>query len=486
MFSLSPLTDLTRFRYKKLKKEVYLISQDGGTICHGILLAARSPTFAQILEKSKEIPTVTFLGGITELKVCLDLIYGGSVLIGRSNFKSIYNFGKRFEINDMMEGVLAWIANDLAYKNFWYVYLELKNLQTDTSSFESAVRRYMGDDDNGFLASTTTLCRDTDENTVTAVIDLLSTIIDIKLLSVIVDVFEITLLKSPGGTKNNEHLQTVVSSTVAYIANYLRLNSGATINKACYKQTLTKASNISTKMETLRTINGICLDTRFETCRPSPTTKADLNRSRVRELTAIITPYDVIRNFADVKDIHPCVVVEIILKWWGARVDRDEFDMGFLKPIITKIQYRSSCWYELICENKSYKYLMKTLKVSSPLVTRYMHYYMRCVKDDDGNAYDNKQSVIDSIRKGDGTPAKLMELEYSDDMERYIDEVPEFYYNTVLVPPYGDGKYHWFMSAEEKHVSFVTTSQKELLAIITNAKWIELCLVVPLQLQNTI
>ena len=53
-----------------------------------------------------------------------------------------------------------------------------------------------------------------------------------------------------------------------------------------------------------------------------------------------------------------------------------------------------------------------------------------------------------------------------------------------LFPPYGDGKYHWFMSAEENHVSFVTTSQKELLAIISNAKWIELCLVVPLQ--NTI
>ena len=80
---------------------------------------------------------------------------------------------------------------------------------------------------------------------------------------------------------------------------------------------------------------------------------------------------------------------------------------------------------------------MKTLNLSSPLVTRYMHYYMRCVtvKDDDGNAYDNKQSVIDSIRKGDGTPAKLMELEYSDDMERYIDEVPEFFYNAAIVPP---------------------------------------------------
>ena len=68
-------------------------------------------------------------------------------------------------------------------------------------------------------------------------------------------------------------------------------------------------------METLRTINEICLDTHFETCRPNPTTMADLNRNRVRELTAIITPYDVVRNFADVKDIHPCVVVEIILKW---------------------------------------------------------------------------------------------------------------------------------------------------------------------------
>ena len=151
-------------------------------------------------------------------------------------------------------------------------------------------------------------------------------------------------------TDDNNYLQTVASSTVTYIENCFKANSCDKFNKLRCKQTLQKASSVCMHIETLRKISKISLDTSIQlsSCWNSTVQSVkDLNWERVKQLTSPATSYDVIKYFTENAGtgIHPCVVVEIVLKWWRVRTDREHVDMSFIKPIITKIQNVSSYWY---------------------------------------------------------------------------------------------------------------------------------------------
>ena len=231
MFFLAPLGDLTRFLSSNIKNEVYLITKDVCIKSNGLLLAARSAKIEEILEESEKIPAVQFSDNMAGLEDCLDLVYGGSVDIREDNFKSIYKFGKLFEISKMMKGVLAWIANDVTYENFWSVYLDLKNLHDNISDFVNIITGYLSAADDNFMELTTELCRSQDKNTITAVVELLSRIDDIRVLSVMENIINTatenneTLAATTSSTNTNNYLQTVASSTVTYIENYLKTNN---------------------------------------------------------------------------------------------------------------------------------------------------------------------------------------------------------------------------------------------------------------------
>ena len=174
MFSLVPLTDLTRFRRSNFKNEVYLITEDVCIKSNGVLLAARSAKIEEILEESEKILALQYSDNLAGLEDCLDLVYGGSVEIRLDNCRSIYKFGKLFQIIEMIAGVLAWIVNEVTYENFWKVYLDLKNLHDNISDFVNIITGYLSANGGKFVEHTKELCRSQDKNTITAVIELLS------------------------------------------------------------------------------------------------------------------------------------------------------------------------------------------------------------------------------------------------------------------------------------------------------------------------
>ena len=270
MFFLAPLGDLTRFLSSNIKNEVYLITENVCIKSNGLLLAARSAKIEEILEESEKIPAVQFSDNMAGLEDCLDLVYGGSVDIREDNFKSIYKFGKLFEISKMMKGVLAWIANDVTYENFWSVYLDLKSLHDNISDFVNIITGYLSAADDNFMELTTEICRSQDKNTITAVVELLSRIDDIRVLSVMENIINTatenneTLAATTSSTNTNNCLQTVASSTVTYIENYLKTNNCNEFSKARCRQTLQKVSSVCTHVETLRKINKIFADTSIQ------------------------------------------------------------------------------------------------------------------------------------------------------------------------------------------------------------------------------
>ena len=87
-----------------------------------------------------------------------------------------------------------------------------------------------------------------------------------------------------------------------------------------------------------------------------------------------------------------------------------------------------------------------------------------------GRAVTNN-TLEDCIRKGDGTPAQLEDLECTDNMERYRQSVPAFRYNAAVFPPYGDTINHWCIrtSGPYKLVSLITDSKEDICNYINNA-----------------
>ena len=386
MFSLTPLGDLTRFRRNNVMNEAYLITEDVCIKVHGIILAARSAKIEVILEERENIPAVEFSDDLTGLEDCLDLVYGGCVEIREDNFKTIYKFGKLFQICEMMESVLSWIAISVTYDKFWSVYLELKNLHDDNSVFIDIIKRYMNADGDNFMEHSREICHSQDKNTITAVVELLSRIDDITVLSVMENIIDTAIqnnenLSATSSSINaNNYLQTVVSSTVTYIENFLKSGSCNESHKSRCKQTLQKASGVCANVEALRTINKILFDT---SCQPSFSGNfaaqliRDLSWERVKQLTSPSTSYDVIKYFTENAGtgIHPCVVAEIVLKWWRVRTDTEHVDMSFITPLITTIQNVSSDWYYSVCWDVRYNGLTKTLDIPTvPTTVRFIRY----------------------------------------------------------------------------------------------------------------
>ena len=484
MFSLAPLTDLTRFRRSNFKNEVYVVTEDRCIKSNGALLAARSAKIEEILEGSENVPAVEFSDNMAGLEDCLDLVYGGSVDIREDNCKSIYKFGKLFQICEMITGVLAWIGNDMTYDKFWSVYLSLKNLHEDInkSEFIAAAKRCLCTDCDNFVKHTSELCRGLDESSITAVVELLSRVDDIRVLSVMEDLVDTatqnteTLAATPSSTDTSCYLQIVISSVVTFIENCLKSNSCDEFRKSRCKQSLQKVSSVCTNMETLRKINKALFDACNQTINTSNSIQPssswissgqpmkDLNWERVEQITSPTTPYDAIKYFTENAraGIHPCVVVEIVLKWWRVRTSTEHVDMSFVKPFITTIESVSSQWYYSVCRDERYKGLMKALDIPRPTTVRFIRY---------SRSYSNSEHMLkDCIKKGDGTTAQLENLKYTYDMERYRQSVPAFRYNVAVFPPYGDAKHHWYIEiySPYKHLSLITDSQEEILNYINN------------------
>ena len=342
-----------------------------------------------MLGENEKIKAVEFSDDLTGLEDCLDLAYGGFVEIREDNFKTIYKFGKLFQICEMVESVLSWIAVSVTYDKFWSVYLELKNLHDDNSVFIDIIKGYMNADGDNFIEHSREICHSQDKNTITAVVELLSIIDDITVLSVMESIIDTetenykNLAATTSSTDSNNYVETVVSSTVSYIENAIKSDSFDECNNSHCKQVLQKAARVSRNTETLRKITEILFDTNIHQVTKIDTSiqpasswnftassVKDLNWERVKQLTSPVTSYGDIKYFTENAGvgIHPCAMVEIVLKWWRVRTDREHVNMSFIKPLITTIQNVTTAWYYSVCKDERYKGLTH---ISDTWITMY-------------------------------------------------------------------------------------------------------------------
>ena len=150
-------------------------------------------------------------------------------------------------------------------------------------------------------------------------------------------------------------------------------------------------------------------------------------------------------------------MAEIVHKWWSVNTDRKYARMRFIKPLLTRIltDHANSRFYDVICNT----YRRRTPAEHNP-VSSYMFYDV-----DNSNYY--KHILYNCISTG--TPPRLKNLTCSNNMEIYKQIVPEFKYNAVVFPPYGDTKHHWYIRRSTRSVDGLDDTE-QLVSLITNSK----------------
>ena len=473
------LDDFSRLLTENFRNEVFLITEDKPINCSGAVLAARSSVLEGMIEDSNNIPATEFSDNIPGLYSCLRVLYGGSISIDITNYKSLFKFGKLFQIQEMMECVLKWVPEELPHDLFWDISQELIKMGVALTSkcFTDAIERYISKDCNEFWNYIKKLCLENDENGVRTILDTLSGTDAIScedMLTFLPDLLNaVTDKEQPPSSSSNstseKYMNTIVTCTISYLESRVK----ADLNYSCslcskYLDILKKLSSVCNEMESLRKISILQNDA-FSTAlfykEIDLCTTTGLTRELVEKLTSPSITCDTICYFTEyaAKDIHPCVIGEIVLKWW--RVNCTEYhDIPFIKTLFKKMEDIYYTWLDDSRNDIRYEELFMTITVVTKIDGRYLFYYCN-------HANKNLIALKQCIEKGDGTELTLPtnDIENSEDMEVYRDNMPVFRYNTAIFPPYGASTGHWYLifcndNVSDSMVSLITECQQDILS----------------------
>ena len=468
MLTLSQLGDISRYLKENFRNQVYIITEDKPIKCSGILLASRSTIIEEIIENSENIPAIEFSDNIPGLFACLKLVYGGSVDISKENYRSILKFGIIFQIPEMVDAVLSWIAEDLPQNIFWEVYFDLRKLDLCDSStaFLEATKRYISSNCDEFLQNTVDVCHHKSDENVRVVMKLVSAtdyITSDRMLTLFTDLLNTApdddTTPSSSTSSPAKRVDTIISCAVGYIEKH-------DVDMLDIRGTeifLRKISSICNEVQNLRKIAKMLGDI-LQYKEIAISSVGELSWKFIRILTSPATLCDTIRYFTEHAgtELHPCITAEIVLKWWSVREGVCP-DNTFIKTIFTKVQDVYSKWvYNLISDSR-YKDMVVALGLRKPAVHRIFYY---------GSIDSNTNKIKECIQAGDGTPLVLPveSMHCSDNMAAYKETVPAFRYNPAVVPPYTINNAHWYLECEYKDngvitnnfISFITNTQQEI------------------------
>ena len=420
------------------------------------------------MENSENIPAIEFSDNIPGLFACLKLVYGGSIIISRGNYRSILKFGIIFQIKEMVDAVLSWIAEELPQNIFWDVYFDLKKLDFCDSStaFLEATKRYISNNCDEFLQNTVYVCHHRSEENFRAVMQLVNATDNItndRMLKLFTDLLNTApdddTTPSSSTSSSAKRVDTIISCAVGYIEKH-------DVHMLHMKDTemlLRKFSGVCNSIQIFRKIAKMLGDIiQCKELTGSPIN--DLNWNLIETLTSPATPCDTIRYFTEHAgtELHPCIIAEIVLKWWSVRKGVCP-DNTFIKTIFTKVQDIYNNWVYNLYLDSRYKDMVETLSLREPAVGRYFYY---------ASSDSNTNKIKECIQAGDGTPLVLpvKDIRCSNNMAAYKETVPAFRYNPAVVPPYSLNNAHWFLHCRYNDngvltynfISFITNTQQEI------------------------
>ena len=194
---------------------------------------------------------------------------------------------------------------------------------------------------------------------------------------------EQTPSSSTSDSTSEKYVNSVVTCTVSYLENKVKsdLNSSCSLCSK-YFDILKKLSSVCNEVESFRKISFLQNDAHFIPmtllCKEIDLwTSTGITRGLIEKLTNPSTTYDTIRYFTKyvAKDIHSCVIGEIVLKWW--RVSRTGCpDSTFMKTLFKKIGDIYNAWLCNVYHDVRYNELFHAIEVE--LDTDYSKYFCYC------------------------------------------------------------------------------------------------------------
>ena len=490
MLKLSRLKDVTQFYNDNFRNEVYLITDDVPIKCNGILLAARSPEIEEIMEDTENIPANEYSDNLPALYDCLDLIYGSTVAIGRNNFRTIFKFGKIFDISEMVKGISDWISNDLPYSMFWEIYLDLTKLGLDRHSirytFHDATCKFIKENRTKVLTDALEICRSTDVSTIKHIVELFAIY---PYLSVD-DMLKFLKAVLVTTSSLDKAISTVIFSMISYIngsMTRIHYNQWFITTSSLYTDTLTALADACNDVDLLRKIFSLLHDVH--------TLSMFFKEPSLKNLTRKVLHHFMPRfgkvNMPDMEKfcrsrlifspIH-CVFGEFVVMTWYHLKEKSHFGKNLLLPTpclrsvrilecdiimfeqigLSLEEHGKSCkdHVKMWCDNvlKDYIYeddtykkyatdIRRMLKLKASDEERYLYYYFKTVPAQEQYVQDNTLPELKGcIRKGDGTPLSLPEesLHCTDNMLKFKERTRKFSYDADAVPSYGKSG-HWYL-----------------------------------------
>ena len=497
IIKLPQLDDLNRFLDENFRNEVFLITEDKPIKCNGAILAARSSILEGMIQDGEDVPVIEFSDNVPGLYSCLRMIYGGSVAIDEKNYKSVYKFGKFFQIKEMTDCVLKWVNEELPYSLFWEVSCELKKLGVSSKILKNAINRYCSENCDEFLQNTIRVCLNTNSSTGTAsvkdtiVFDMFSepnTISTENILTLLSDLLDAMTDKGQAVAHSFSMSSSVSNSTEIYVdcvvktlISFLEKSNPCDFNSSSlvctkYLEVLKKLSSVCNRVEYLRKISLLQNDSYLITLSLKEinfSPLVGLTRELVEKLTNPSTSYHTIRYFTEhaAKDIHPCIVGDIVLKWWTVKSAQCP-DTSFIKTLFKKIEDFYDFWSMAASSDNRYYDLFQTLNLGGNEFTNAIHFYF---DKDNGNL----SALREYIERGDGTALTLPTWDIRCfGMETVMDKMSGFSYNPALFPPYRENDGYWFLFFRYKAdsgtgsdsdfnfsmVSLITEYQQDILA----------------------
>ena len=468
MFTLSQLGDISRYLKDNFRNQVYIITEGKPIKCSGILLASRSAIIEEIIENSENIPAIEFSDNILGFFACLKLVYGGSINIIRDNYRSILKFGIIFQIKEMVDAVLSWIAEELPQNIFWDVYFDLKKLDFCDSStaFLEATKRYISNNCDEFLQNTVDVCHHRSEENVRAVMELVNATDNItsdRMLTLFTDLLNTAPYDNKATSSSTSSSAKRVDTIISCAVGYIEKHDVDMLHMKGTEMLLRKFSGVCNDIQIFRKIAKMLGDI-IQCKEPTVSSINDLNWNLIETLTSPATPCDTIRYFTEhaETELHPCITAEIVLKWWSVRKGVCPHNT-FIKTLFTKAQDIYSDWVYDLNQDPRYKDMVEALGLRTPAVLNYFYY---------ASTDSNTIKIKKCIQAGDGTLLVLPVegISCSDNMASYKETVPAFRYNPAVVPPYTINNAHWYFMFRYKDndvttynfISFITNTQQEI------------------------
>ena len=414
MFTLSRLKDVTRF-YEygdNFRNEVYLITDDVPIKCNGILLAARSRKIEEIIKDTENIRANEYSDNLPALYDCLDLIYGSSVAIGRNNYKTIFKFGKIFDIWEMVGGVSNWISND--YSMFWDIFLDLTKLGLDrlsiSQTFHDATCTFIVRNRTKVLTDALEICQWTDASTIKHIVELFDRSPYLSVDDMLKFLKDILASSTVTTSTLDKNINTVLSSMISYIdTSMCRIDYDRWFitTSSLYIDTLTTLTNFCNDVKLQRTIFSLQGDIHSLSMFIKEPSIRNLTRRVLDHLSE--NAYTASRKLCRFifSPIH-CVLLELALKdeykYILCRLYADRFSppcgfyedlMYILEDMLDTITFSleghdQSCkdhvkmWCDnflkdFIFEDDTYKQHATDIKRMSRTQERYLYYYFKTV-----------------------------------------------------------------------------------------------------------